>query len=285
MYRNGRNRRGMEKGNDSFRTMLILSGSVLAIAIITFIITYSIYNSRLNHGSEQVIDSEMIASLVNNNITESTSSVIGKSVTEVKNEMNIINNSANRTDTLSTTTNTSEETNIKSINNTTPVITITDTTSEEKKVINTEENITTIEEPKKDPIFVKPVEGEIIREYAKDNLVYSQTLDEWITHLGIDIKAEKTTVVKAAADGVVETIKNDPRYGLTVIVSHDNGFKTVYSNLLTAEFVTEGEKIESGQTIGTVGNNAAFEISDEPHLHFELIKDNEKLDPTIYIRF
>ena len=40
----------------------------------------------------------------------------------------------------------------------------------------------------------------------KDNLIYSETLDEWITHTAIDIKADKTSVVKSAADGIVKTI-------------------------------------------------------------------------------
>ena len=136
----------------------------------------------------------------------------------------------------------------------------------------------------KDPEFVRPVEGEIARNFAKDTLIYSETLDEWITHLGIDIKAERTTVVKSAEKGKVTAIKNDPRYGLTVIVEHVNGFKTVYSNLLTTEFVSEGEEIEKGQSIGTVGNSASFEICDEPHLHFEILKDNVNVDPTIYCK-
>ena len=46
----------------------------------------------------------------------------------------------------------------------------------------------------------------------------------------------------------------------------------------------EGEKIEKGQSIGTVGNTAAFEIADEPHLHFEMIKDSTQVDPNIYIK-
>ena len=100
----------------------------------------------------------------------------------------------------------------------------------------------------------------------------------------MDIKAEKTTVVKAAESGTVKTIKNDPRYGLTVIIEHANGFQTVYSNLLTSEFVVEGEKVEKGQSIGTVGNTAAFEIADEPHLHFEVLKDFTQVDPNIYLK-
>ena len=144
-------------------------------------------------------------------------------------------------------------------------------------------NNTTIEKTP-DPTFIKPVEGEITKEFAKDNLVYSDTLKEWITHNGIDIKAEKTTVVKASANGTVKSIKNDPRYGITVVIEHVNGYVTIYSNLLTAEFVKEGEKIEQGKTIGTVGNTAIFEIADEPHIHFELLKDNEYKNPSEYIK-
>ena len=135
-----------------------------------------------------------------------------------------------------------------------------------------------------DPTFKYPVIGEVLTEYAKDKLVYSNTLGEWITHTGIDIKAEKTTVVKASADGTVKAIKTDPRYGLTVVIEHTNGFSTVYSNLLTAEFVKEGEKVTSGQTIGTVGNTASFEILDESHLHFEILKNGEQIDPNMYLK-
>ena len=148
------------------------------------------------------------------------------------------------------------------------------------------ETVTTNVEPEviKDPEFTIPVEGEITRGFAKDSLIYSETLEEWIVHLGIDIKADRTTVVKSAEAGTVSAIKNDPRYGLTVVIEHVNGYKTVYSNLLTTEFVKEGEKVEKGQAIGTVGNSAAFEIVDEPHLHFEILKDETQVDPNIYLK-
>ena len=132
------------------------------------------------------------------------------------------------------------------------------------------ENVTNVEqvEKTKDPTFVNPVDGEKIKDYSSDNLVYSVTLDEWTTHLGIDYKSEKTDIVKASADGKIKSIKNDPRYGLTVVIEHTNGFESVYSNLLTAEFITVGEEVKQGQTIATVGNTARFEIADETHLHF-----------------
>jgi len=140
-------------------------------------------------------------------------------------------------------------------------------------------------EPQKDPVFALPVEGEMMKEYAKDRLVYSETLKEWTQHTGVDIKAEKATVVKSAEKGKVTAIKNDPRYGITVIIEHANGYETRYANLLTAEFVTVGEEVSKGQTVGTVGNTATFEILDDYHLHFELLKDGEYQDPIIFIAY
>ena len=132
--------------------------------------------------------------------------------------------------------------------------------------------------------FIFPVEGEVIKEFAKDNLIYSETLEEWITHTGIDIKADRTTIVKSVADGTVKSIKNDPRYGLTVTIEHADGYTSVYSSLLTAEFVKEGEKVTQGQTIGTVGNSAVFEVAEDNHLHFELLKDESNINPEMYLK-
>lgn len=137
----------------------------------------------------------------------------------------------------------------------------------------------------KEPIsFIKPTDGEIITEFAQENLIYSETLKEWITHTGIDIKADKTSIIKASADGIITSILNDPRYGLTIVMTHDDGYETVYSNLLTAEFVVEGEEVKQGQTIGTAGNTAAFESNLDSHLHFEILQDGKYLNPSIYLK-
>ncbi len=265
-----------QRTQKSFEDKILISGGIILLLIIGLIIGLSVYSNSLKNNSLQGgISSEQIASLVPNDQsedtitteTESASTSIGKSVEESKNE--ISNNTQN------------------TITNTTTSTTKKKSTSTSKKTSN-ESNITSSKNPvteeKKEITFIKPVEGDIYKEFAKDNLVYSETLKEWVTHLGVDIKAEKTTVVKAATDGTIKSIKNDPRYGLTVIIDHDDGYQTIYSNLLTAEFVVEGEKVKQGQSIGTVGNTAVFEISDESHLHFELLKDSENLDPSIYIK-
>ena len=203
---------------------------------------------------------------------ESASTQIGKSVNEVS--ANEIDGEFENAIVINTTTNKKQEPKVEKKQ---------ESKKEEVKVEEQAKAEEQISEEKEEPKFNMPVSGEIIREFAVDSLVYSNTLEEWITHNGIDIKADKTSVVTAAAPGKVYAIKNDPRYGLTVIIDHDNGYRSIYSNLLTAEFVVEGENVEQGQTIGTVGNSSTFEISDDCHLHFELLKDNEYVDPTIYI--
>ena len=164
---------------------------------------------------------------------------------------------------------------------------VTAVLKEEKNNISEEqkkEEIKNQEKSEEELSFQAPIVGEIIKDYAMDTLVYSQTLDEWCTHSGIDIKADKASAVCASEKGIVESIKNDPRYGLSIIINHGNDFKTVYANLLTTEFVKEGEEVEKGQTIATVGETASFEIADESHLHFEMYKDGISVNPTIYFK-
>lgn len=260
------------KKKNSTNTLIYISGGVLAAAIIAFIITFVVYSNRLNSNSSGILDTQFLSDMGSNNVlkenTTSASSSMGKTVEESENELN--NTSVVEKSTSSTENNVSNEKTEK--NNET----VTENKSKSKKSTKEE----------KDPSFVSPIESsDILREYAKENLVYSETLKEWITHLGIDIKAEKATVVKAAADGTVKAIKNDPRYGLTIIIEHSNRYKTLYANLLTTEFVSEGEKVKAGQTIGTVGDTAVYEVVDEPHLHFELIKNNENINPNELIKF
>lgn len=206
--------------------------------------------------------------IISNNTTENTqsaSSEMGKTVEESKKENTVNNISQNNNTTKNTTMDTK---NTKSN-------TVIET--ESKNIKNSKE------EQKKELNFIKPVEGEIIKEFAKEQLIYSNTLEEWTTHLGIDIKADETAIVGAAEAGNIKSIKNDPRYGQTVIIEHEDGYQTIYANLLTSEFVVEGEKVEKGQTIGTVGKTGAFEVKDDPHLHFEILKDFEAVDPNMYI--
>ena len=254
--------------NDKIISYVVMGAIIVAIIIISLLL----YSQKINNDvKDETMTLEEMTDIIgetdqNNNQTESASTEIGKTVEESQEEMK------------------EEDTQNQTIQNTT----VNETVESSSANTNTVENTTSKETEKtqnvKELIFQKPVEGEIVREFAQENLVYSETLEEWVTHNGIDIKADKTTVVKAAEAGVVKSIKNDPRYGLTIVIEHDDVYQTVYSNLLTSEFVVEGETVEKGQSIGTVGNSAVFEIADEPHLHFEILKDAIAVDPAIYIK-
>ena len=267
-----RERRGVN--NTDVKRVLYIVGGVLSLAVIAFVTLFILYGMGSEEQTQIARFNTTVVEEYNNddytNSTEEASTQLGKTVNEVQ------ENSAGENEvkdeeekqTYAVNTSNKEETE----------------TQEQEDNEESQEKETTEQDEVKDPEFQKPVDGEILKAYAKDNLVYSATLDEWVTHNGIDIAAEKTTVVKASAEGTVKSIKNDPRYGLTVVIEHVNGFTTVYSNLLTAEFIEEGEKVEQGQTIGTVGNTATFEIADEPHLHFEIQKDSQSVDPELYLK-
>lgn len=277
MRENDRIRRKGARAKDdegiSIKNALYVAGTILALGIIAFVITVMVYNNSLEKvyedlGTRELGDLTSVKSDTEQTETEAASSSIGKTVEEMKNE---IKQTAVENEEVEITVaeNKEEDKNDK---------------KEQEINGNTNEEKAKEENNKKELVFSNPVEGEILREYAKDNLVYSETLKEWVTHTGIDIKADKTTVVKAAEEGTVTAIKNDPRFGTTIIIEHSDGFETRYANLLTAEFVTIGEKVSKGRTIGTVGNTAAFEIMDDYHLHFELLKDGEYQDPTVYLK-
>lgn len=131
--------------------------------------------------------------------------------------------------------------------------------------------------------MAKPVFGSITYGYAMDKLVYSKTLDDWRTHSGVDIAADRGTTVHAVAEGFVSDIKNDPRIGITIVIDHKNGLKTYYSNLASDEMVTPNQVVKKGDVIGCVGNTAAFESAEQSHLHFEVWKSGKAVNPAQYL--
>ena len=283
-----RDRRGQnynKKVQDNITMYSIIGVADLVVILVGLLIYSKSLSDNVQNGA---IDLEGMAkqneqnlqNIQNNTNSASVSTEIGKSVEQSKNEIsNNTNVNTSVKNNANNTTNTDNKTNISKQNTST-----TNSKNTNTKTESTNKTADSKATENKELSFEKPIDGEIVKEYAKDNLIYSNTLQEWTTHLGIDIKADKTTVVKSAEAGKVKSIKNDPRYGLTIVIEHENGYQTVYSNLLSSEFVVEGEKVEKGQSIGTVGNTAAFEIADEAHLHFEILKDSIQVDPNIYLK-
>ena len=130
--------------------------------------------------------------------------------------------------------------------------------------------------------FVAPMTaGNIIKEWSADIPVFSMTMEDYRLHLGIDVAASAGAPVYAVADGTVESVTFHPMMGQTVVIVHADGYKSVYQNMQTAvpAGITAGATVKAGDKIGSVGDTALIEISEEPHLHFELYKDDVCTNP------
>lgn len=134
-----------------------------------------------------------------------------------------------------------------------------------------------------DPTYVWPVQGEVARYHDPETLHYDETLGDWRTHQGIDILAPLGETVTAAHAGRVESVLHHDLLGTVVIVSHEDGFSTVYANLEENPAVNPGDWVEAGSVIGTVGSSALGEVSEESHLHFAVRLNGVDRNPLEYL--
>lgn len=284
-------------------------GFIVAIILLTVAVSLAINQEKSERETK-------LAERMNSNTSISTSKKMGKNINEVRNELeleakkeNTISDSnavdSKNTSTVSNANNINENntntvngnnTNNANVNNTnknkiiltnapeTSTKDSTNSSSKNKENNNTNENKKTNSTENKVE-FIRPMEGETSKIFSMDSLIYSETLQEWVTHRGIDIKAEKGAEVKAIANGTITSIKTDPRYGISVIIKHNNGFESIYACLLNvAQGLKEGDTIEQGQVIGNIGNSGIFESAEGMHLHFEMTKDGDYVNPDIYVK-
>ncbi|MCI8500738.1 MAG: M23 family metallopeptidase [Oscillospiraceae bacterium] len=127
--------------------------------------------------------------------------------------------------------------------------------------------------------FVMPLKGELLNEFSNGKPVKSKTMNDWRTHDGVDIKAAIATPVKSSSDGIVKSIDQDPMWGVVITIDHGNGYETMYMGLNVNVSVKKDQKVEIGTVLGSVGETAKIEGSEEPHLHFAMKKDGEWVDP------
>lgn len=127
--------------------------------------------------------------------------------------------------------------------------------------------------------FMMPVEGEVTNSFSNGELVKSKTLNEWRTHDGLDISAAADTPVKAAADGIIDSVTEDPMWGVCVTVSHNGNYVSYYNGLKPNVDVKVGQTVKIGDVIGAVGNTAEIELAEVSHLHFAVKQDGEWIDP------
>lgn len=127
------------------------------------------------------------------------------------------------------------------------------------------------------PASTQPVSGRVLNGYSGDELVYNKTLGDWRTHNGIDIRAEAGEAVRAASDGTVTAVRNDPMWGNVVEVTSGEYVMT-YAGLSADILVKMDQSIRAGEQLGSVGE-VPCELSMEPHLHFDVRSNGEYVDP------
>lgn len=124
-----------------------------------------------------------------------------------------------------------------------------------------------------------PLLGEIVMDFSSDKLVYDKTLEEYRVHPAICISSSEGEEVKAAARGKVEIVKNDPEIGITVVLNHGDGWKTIYGQLQKEVSVKQGEIVEKGQVVGKIGLPTKYSTLLGKHVYFKIEKDGKAVNP------
>ncbi|MGN0988677.1 MAG: peptidoglycan DD-metalloendopeptidase family protein [Eubacteriales bacterium] len=108
--------------------------------------------------------------------------------------------------------------------------------------------------------------------------VFSETMNDWRMHQGIDFISDTEKDVFASAAGTVEDVYNDSLMGHTVSIRHADGSHSVYQSLSIIS-VAVGDSVTPETKIGMTGKTADCEADIGNHLHFAVVKEGKYLDP------
>lgn len=125
----------------------------------------------------------------------------------------------------------------------------------------------------------------VLKEFSSSALYENTTLNRWEYHSGMDLTSDDLAVL-AVADGRVSEVYFNDLEGNVIVITHSNNFKSSYSSLNgDAIAVNVGDSVKRGDRIGTAGDSANNEREDGNHLHFELLLNDENIDPASYLEF
>ncbi len=142
----------------------------------------------------------------------------------------------------------------------------------------------TITDPVDLPVeFISPVANPTSVSDYSEQMVFNSTLNRYSAHKAIDFFAPEGTEVLAVYDGTILSVENTLLEGTTIVIDHGDGLKTVYNSLLDGENVSVGQKVEKGDVIGTVSSTNRQEYKAGAHLHFEVMENDQVIDPAKYL--
>lgn len=132
-------------------------------------------------------------------------------------------------------------------------------------------------------VFTSPVETPtVLKWYSDTELFFNETLNQWESHKGIDMTSDNLNVY-SVLDGVVTDVQTTYEDGTCITITHENGYVSKYSSLSDETNVTVSDSVSAGEVIGTMSQSSANEQLSGSHLHFELYKDGQKVDPSNYL--
>lgn len=126
--------------------------------------------------------------------------------------------------------------------------------------------------------FALPMGTDIIKDFSNGEMVESKTMGDWRVHNGVDFAGSAGNEVVAVADGKVSKVYDDIFWGTVAEIDHGNGMTAKYCGLKSGSCLAEGSEVKKYDKIGTLGH-VPVEISEEDHLHLEILIDGENVDP------
>ena len=127
-------------------------------------------------------------------------------------------------------------------------------------------------------IFYSPLSLSITKDYSMGVPVFSQTMNDYRTHNGVDFTGIRGENVKTTGEGTVVSVTKDAIWGNTVTIDHHNGVVSAISGLADEALISTGTEVYTGTIIGTVGE-IPVESADTPHVHLEMRVNGQLVDP------
>ncbi|MFT4228303.1 peptidoglycan DD-metalloendopeptidase family protein [Micropruina sp.] len=122
-------------------------------------------------------------------------------------------------------------------------------------------------------LLLNPVGGRITSPFGRR---FHPIFHEWRLHAGVDLQASCGTPIRAAADGVVQSVSYDSSGGHRLVIGHAGGLTTHYLHALKRYQVRNGQKVKRGQVVGLVGSTG---WSTSCHLHLTTKINGRLVDP------
>lgn len=150
--------------------------------------------------------------------------------------------------------------------------TTTTTTTNETTTTTT----TTTAQNTNEQLYVFPLSNTVQKPFSVENPVYSETMNDWRIHTGVDFAGQEGQTVKATAGGTVISVDEDRLWGHIITIDHSMGVVSKYFGVLPS--VKKGDKVEASAPIGKL-DEIPCESAQAPHLHMEMYVEGMPIDP------